>query len=136
VLSLVDALSAGREFVVWHDDAINGVASPVTAAEIGARVLLALERRADGVLHVVGADAVTRVELALAAVEVFELDRDLVRSGPVPDGAMLPASVPFDTSLATPRSDEVLGVPPFGIMEQLRALRSETETGRTAPLTT
>ena len=135
-LSLVDALSAGREFVVWHDDAINGVASPVTAAEIGARVLLALERRADGVLHVVGADAVTRMELALAAVEVFELDRDLVRTGPVPDGAMLPAPVPFDTSLATPRSDEVLGVRPFGILDQLRALRSETETGHTAPLTT
>jgi len=135
VLSLVDALSTGREFVVWHDDAINGVASPVTAAEIGARLLLALERQADGVLHVVGADPVTRMGLALAAADVFELDRELVRTGPVPDGAMLPAPVPFDTSLSTPRSDEVLGAPPFGIVDQLRALRRETETGRTAPLT-
>ena len=37
VLSLVEALSAGNEFTVWQDDAINGVASPVTAAQIGAR---------------------------------------------------------------------------------------------------
>jgi dTDP-4-dehydrorhamnose reductase len=135
VLSLVDALSAGHQFVVWHDDRINGVASPVTAAEIGARLLLALERHADGVLHVVGADPVTRRELALAAADVFHLDPDLVRTGPVPEGAMLPAPVPFDTSLATPRSDEVLGVRPFGIVDQLHALRSEVETGHTAPLT-
>ena len=135
VLSLVDALSAGREFTVWQDDAINGVASPVIAAEIGARLLLALARSADGVLHVVGADAVTRMELAVTAAEVFDLDRSLVRAGPVPEGAMLPAPVPFDTSLSTPRSDEVLGVRPFGIVDQLRALRAETETGRPTPLT-
>jgi len=66
---------------------------------------------------------------------VFELDRSLVRAGPVPEGAMLPAPVPFDTSLSTPRSDEVLGVRPFGIVDQLRALRTETETGRPTPLT-
>ena len=135
VLSLVDALSAGREFAVWQDDAINGVASPVTAAEIGARVLLALDKQADGVLHIVGADAVTRMELAFAAAEVFELDRRLITSSPVPEGAMLPAPVPFDTSLSTPRTDAVLGVRPYGIVDQLRGLRREVETGRPAPLT-
>jgi dTDP-4-dehydrorhamnose reductase len=135
VLSLVDALSAGREFRVWQDDAINGIASPVTAAEIGARLLLALERRADGVLHIVGADAVTRMELAEATSEVFELDAGLLRSGPVPDGAMLPALMPFDTSLGTPRTDEVLGVRPFGVRDQLAALRQEVQTGQPKPLT-
>lgn len=135
VLSLVDALSAGREYTVWQDEAINSVASPVTAAEIGARLMLALERRADGVLHVVGADAVTRLELATVACQVFGLDVGMVRTGPVPDGAMLPAPVPYDTSLATPRTDEVLGVRPFGITDQLTALRRELETGRPWPLT-
>jgi dTDP-4-dehydrorhamnose reductase len=135
VLSLVDALSSGRGFTVWQDDAINGVASPVTAAEIGARLLLALEKRADGVLHVVGADAVTRTELARATCEVFGLDASLLRTGPVPEGALLPAPMPFDTSLATPRTDEVLGVAPFGIHDQLTALRREVETGETCPLT-
>jgi dTDP-4-dehydrorhamnose reductase len=135
VLSLVDAIGSGREFTVWQDAAINGVASPLTAAEIAARLLRAIERRADGILHIVGADAVTRVELAQVACDAFDLDRALVRSGPVPPGAMLPAPMPFDTSLSTPRTDEVLGIPPFGIADQLAALRRELETGAPAPLT-
>lgn len=135
VLSLVDALSAGREYTVWQADDINCVASPVTSAEIGARLLLAIRRGATGVLHVVGADAVTRMELAEAACEVFGLDAGLLRTGPVPEGQMLPAPVPYDTSLATPRTDEVLGVRPFGIRDQLAALRRELETGEVQPLT-
>lgn len=135
VLSLVDSLSAGRPFTVWQDEAINGVASPVTAAEIGARLLLALEREADGILHVVGEGSTTRLELAQLACEVFGLDAGLVRTGPVPDGEMLPAPMPFDTSLATPRTDDVLGVRPFPIVEQVRALRREVETAAVQPLT-
>ena len=135
VLSLVDALGAGETFTVWQDDAINNVASPVTAPEIGARLLLALDREADGILHVVGADAVTRMELAEHTCEVFGLDRSLLRTGPVPEGQMLPAPVPSDTSLSTPRTDEVLGLAPFGIVEQLQGLRRELETGRVEALT-
>lgn len=135
VLSLVDALSAGREFTVWQDSAINAVASPVTAAEIGARLLLALDRRAEGVLHVVGATAVERQQLANETCRVFELDLGLLRTGPVPPGEMLPAPMPYDTSLATPRTDEVLGVRPFNLADQLAGLRRELETGLPAPLT-
>ena len=135
VLSLVEALSAGNEFTVWQDDEINNVASPVTAPEIGARLLLALEKEADGVLHVVGRDAVTRRELAEETCRVFDLDPSLVRTGPVPPGRRLPAKVPFDTSLSTPRTDAVLGVRPFGLADQLRGLRLELETGRVVALT-
>lgn len=135
VLSLVDALSDGREFTVWEDPHINGVASPVVAAEVGARLLLALDRRADGVLHLVGGDAVTRVELARTACEVFDLDPELVRTGPVPEGEMLPAPMPFDTSLSTPRTDALLGVGPFGLRDQLAALRHELDTFEPQPLT-
>lgn len=135
VLSLVDALSSGQPFTVWQDEAINNVASPVTAPEIGARLLLALDREADGILHVVGADAVTRLELAERTCEVFGLDPSLLRTGPVPEGQMLPAPMPSDTSLATPRTDEVLGVRPYGITDQLDGLRRELETGRVEPLT-
>lgn len=135
VLSLVDALSAGREYTVWQDERINEVASPVAAAEIGARLHLALERHADGILHIVGADAVTRMELAEATCVAFDLDASLLRGGPVPEGELLPAPVPFDTSLSTPRTDEVLGVRPYGIADQLAALRREIETGQPWPLT-
>lgn len=135
VLSLVDSLSAGQQFSVWQDPAINNVASPVTAAEIGARLLLALDREADGILHVVGADAVTRLDLAKGAAEVFDLDASRITTSPVPERQMLPAPMPADTSLATPRTDEVLGVKPYGIRDQLQALRREVETGLPQPLT-
>lgn len=135
VLSLVHALSEDRSFTVWQDPGINGIATPVTAAEIGVRLLRALEREASGVLHIVGADAVTREELAARACLIFELDPALLSTGPVPDGSMLPARMPFDTSLATPRTDEVLGVPPHSIEAQLTALRDELRTGRPHPIT-
>lgn len=135
VLSLVDALSAGQQFTVWEGEAINGVASPVTAPEIGARLLLALDRAAEGVLHVVGAGAVTRLEFAEETCKVFDLDPSLIQVGPVPKGQMLPAPMPYDTSLATPRTDEVLGVRPFSITNQLESLRQELETGTVHPLT-
>ena len=48
---------------------------------------------------------------------------------------MLPAPMPVDTSLSTPRTDEVLGIRPFGIVDQLDSLRRELETGRVQPLT-
>src|SRR5690606_8073191 len=91
VLSLVDALAAGKTFTVWQDPAVNGVASPVTAAEIGARLLVALDREASGILHIVGADAVTRQELAEHTCRIFDLDPDLLRTGRVPEAARLPA---------------------------------------------
>lgn len=135
VLSLVDALSAGQTYTVWQDDHINNVASPITAAEIGARLQLALEREADGVLHIAGADAVTRIELAEQTCSVFGLDAGLLRTGPVPEDQLLPAPMPFDTSLATPRTDEVLGVRPYGVVDQLASLRAELGTGVVAALT-
>lgn len=135
VLSLVEALSTGREYGVWEDPQINGVATPVTASEIGAMLLRALRARADGILHVVGADAVTRQELARATCAVFDLDPGLLRAVPVPEGAMLPAPMPFDTSLATPRTDTVLGTRPHPLVDQLAALRRELETGEVHPLT-
>ena len=135
VLSLVDSLSKGQPFTVWQDDTINTIASPVTAPEIGARLLLAFDRGADGVLHVVGADAVTRLELAEATCKAFDLDPSLVRTGPVPEGQLLPAPMPRDTSLSTPRTDEVLGLAPYGIAEQLGGLRRELETGVVTALT-
>ncbi len=79
----VGHLSTDWVFDGTQDDSINGVASPVTAAEIGARLLLALEKRADGVLHVVGATAVTRTGLAQATCETFGLDASLLHTGPL-----------------------------------------------------
>jgi dTDP-4-dehydrorhamnose reductase len=134
VLSLVDALRAGHRFTVWEDPEINCVATPIVAPEIGALLGLAVEKRLDGVLHLAGATAVTRRELAVATCEVFGLDQGLLDFGPPPDQARLPAPVPYDTSMAAEVTMARLGATAQPVEVQLRALREELETGVPAPI--
>jgi dTDP-4-dehydrorhamnose reductase len=134
VLSLVDALRAGRRFTVWEDPAINSVATPIVAPEIGALLGLAVARELDGVLHLAGGTVVTRRELALATCSVFGLDAGQLDFGPPPDEARLPAPVPYDTSMACDATMNRLGAQAHPIEEQLRALRTELELGAPAPM--
>ena len=134
VLSLVDALRSGGRFTVWEDPAINSVATPIVAPEIGALLGLAVEKRVDGVLHFAGGSVVTRRELALATCEVFGLDADRLDFGPPPDEARLPAPVPHDTSMAADATMSRLGTRTHPIDVQLRALKTELEQGAPAPI--
>lgn len=134
VLALVDALSAGRRFTVWEDDAINCVATPVVSPEIGALLGRAFEREVDGVLHFAGGTAVTRRQLAQAACSVFELDESMVDFRPPPDEARLPAPVPYDTSMSGEATMARLGTRTHSATEQLGALRRELDEGSPVPL--
>ena len=125
VLSVVDALSQGRSFEVWESGRINSVATPVLASDAGRFMRRALEAGADGVLHLVGAQPVTRRELALAACEVFGLDAGLLRFVPPPAAAVGEIPVPRDTSLSTERTRAVLDVEPPSLLDTLRGLATE-----------
>ena len=128
VLSLVDALSQGRPFEVWESDRINSVATPVLASDAGLLMHRALESDADGVLHLVGAQPVTRRELARQACEVFGLDAGLLRFVPPPAAAVGDVPVPRDTSLAAECTRAVLGAEPPGLLDTLRGLAVERRT--------
>lgn len=134
VLSLVEALRAGGQFTVWEDPAINSVATPIVAPEIGALLGLAIEKKLDGVLHLAGGTVVTRRELALATCSVFGLDAEQLHFGPPPDGARLPAPVPYDTSMAADATMTRLGAIAHPVEAQLAALKAELEQGAPAPL--
>jgi dTDP-4-dehydrorhamnose reductase len=134
VLALVDALRAGARFTVWEDSDINSVATPIVSPEIGALLGLAFEKQLDGVLHLAGATAVTRRELARATCDVFGLDPGRLDFAPPPDEARLPAPVPYDTSMAADTTMARLGATAQPIEAQLRALKQELETGVPAPL--
>ncbi len=127
VLSLVEALRAGQRYVVWEDPAINSVATPIIASEIGALFGLAVDRGVDGVLHFAGASVVTRRELALIACGVFGLDPELITFGPPPDEARLPAPVPYDTSMSGEVTMARIGAVAIPIEAQLHTLRREVE---------
>jgi dTDP-4-dehydrorhamnose reductase len=125
VLSIVDALTQGRPFEVWESDRINSVATPVLASDAALLMRRALEAGADGVLHLVGAEPVTRRELALRACEVFGLDAGLLRFVAPPAAVVGEVQVPRDTSLGTGHTRAVLGAEPPSLQDTLLGLAIE-----------
>ncbi len=127
VASVIDALRAGRPFTVWEGPEVNWRASPVAATDAAALIRRAIECDAGGVLHCCGAEGIDRVTLARRAAAAFDLDPELVRTGPAPAEAIPPGGAPFDTTLATDATAAALGVPLPGVEDLLATLRTELE---------
>jgi dTDP-4-dehydrorhamnose reductase len=128
VSAVVDALSAGAPFTVWESDTINMVATPSLAGLSAAWMLDLAERGVRGVFHCCGCEATTRIALARAAAEVFELDASLLRSGPPDDAALPPAPIPYDTSLDARHTARTLGHELPSVRDLLGLLRAERNT--------
>jgi dTDP-4-dehydrorhamnose reductase len=120
VASVLDALSAGREFTVWDAPDINRVATPVLATDAGELIWRALEREVTGILHCVGAEHIDRVTLARRAVEHFGLDPELLRVGSPPEPPT--QRIPADTRLDATRTAERLDVELPRVTELLEGL--------------
>lgn len=107
VASVVDALSAGREFTVWDAPDINRLATPVLATDAAELIWRALDVQATGILHCVGSEHIDRVALARRAVEAYGLDPDRLHVGPPPAQT---ERIPYDTRLDATRTAQRLGV--------------------------
>jgi len=129
VTSLVNSLSKGDTFAVWGGDQVNKIATPSLAAEIGAQVEKVAERNATGTFHLVGDDAVTRMELAKLVCEVFNLDASLLQETNPPESELFPAPVPVDTSLSNVETKKILGIGEKSLRNLLESLRIEYEAG-------
>jgi dTDP-4-dehydrorhamnose reductase len=129
VTSLVNSLSKGEPFAVWGGDQVNKIATPSLAAEIGAQVEKVTARNATGTFHLVGDDAVTRMELAKLVCEVFKLDASLLQETNPPESELFPAPVPVDTSLSNVETKKILGIGEKSLRSLLESLRIEYETG-------
>lgn len=135
VYSLVEALSAKREFAVWGGDRVNKVTTPSLAAEIGAQIERVILRNAVGTFHLVGDDAVSRMELAELTCEVFGLDSNLLTECEPPVDQLFPAAVPVDSSLGNEFTKRVLGIEPQPLRKILEAFKQELSTGKINPIT-
>lgn len=133
--TLVRALRAGEDFVVWGGEFVNTVTTPSLASEVGAQIGRIIERNATGTLHLVGDTAVTRMELAYAACDVFDLPRALIREGEPPASELFPAPVPKDSSLGNTHTKQVLGIAPQTVHDLLMAFRREIDGGSVSPIT-
>lgn len=129
VTSLVNSLSRSEPFAVWGGDRVNKIATPSLAAEIGAQIDRVASRNAIGTFHLVGDDAVTRMELAKLVCEVFNLDASLLQETNPPESELFPAPVPVDTSLSNVETKKILGIGEKSLRSLLESLRIEYETG-------
>lgn len=135
VSSLVDTVNEGMPFHVWEGDGlVNMKASPSLGTMCGEVMRGVVAERLTGVFHCCGADAVSRRELAAAAVAAFELEGDLVTFGPPPQAAPMP--IPADTSLDASVSARRLGYRLPSIDELLSAFRRERADGTVTPFLT
>jgi dTDP-4-dehydrorhamnose reductase len=125
VASLVAALRADDPFTVWESPAINMLATPTLATDAGELIWRALELEATGVLHCCGGEHADRVGLARRAAAAFDLDPELVRTGPPP--APPATAVPCDTRLDARATAARLGVELPDLDTQLARLRHEME---------
>jgi dTDP-4-dehydrorhamnose reductase len=135
VTTLVRELKAKKQFAVWGGDQVNKIATPSLAAEIGAQVSLIAEKNAVGTFHLVGDDAISRMDLAKMVCEVFELDANLLIETDPPASELFPAPVPVDTSLSNAATKQALGVGPTSLRALLKALKTEYESGSPSPVT-
>jgi dTDP-4-dehydrorhamnose reductase len=127
VASLVGALRAGRPFTVWESSQINEIATPTLASDAAQLLWRLVERQLVGTFHCCGGESLHRVELARRAVAAFELDGELLRTGP-PDPAVLEGGrVPHDTSLDARATAAALGVELPGVDGMLGRMREELQ---------
>lgn len=135
VYSIVESLQAGKTFTVWGGDKVNKVTTPSLAAEIGAQVERVILRNAVGTFHLVGDEAVERMQLAHEVCDVFGLDRALLLESEPPTSALFPAAVPVDSSLGNEKTKAALGIGPQSLRVILQTFKRELESGIVTPIT-
>lgn len=135
VYSIVESLQAGKTFTVWGGDKVNKVTTPSLAAEIGAQVERVILRNSVGTFHLVGDEAVGRMQLALEVCDVFGLDRALLLESEPPTSALFPAAVPVDSSLGNKKTKAALGIGPQSLRLIVQTFKRELETGIATPIT-
>jgi dTDP-4-dehydrorhamnose reductase len=129
--SIVDRLERGEPFTLWTGEAINMVATPSLASASAEMVLRVAERDLGGVFHCCGGESVDRLAFARAVAEAFELNADLIRTGPPDPSAMPPAPIPYDTSLEGSRTAHALEYELPSLREILARFRRERDGATT-----
>ncbi|MEY3407812.1 MAG: hypothetical protein RL038_873 [Actinomycetota bacterium] len=135
VSALVNALKRGEQFAVWGGDFVNEIATPSLAAEIAAQVDRVIHLKATGHFHLVGDDAVHRMELAELVCEVFGLDKSKLSRIDAPEDQRFPQAVPYDTSLSNENTKKLLNLGPTPLRELLEAFKLELETNKIQSIT-
>ena len=133
--ALVADLKAEKTFTVFGGELVNKVTAPSLASEIGAQVERIITRKSAGTFHLVGDDAINRMDYARLICEIFELDKTLLREAEPPLADQFPGNVPVDTSLSNLATKKALGLGTTSLRDLISALRTEIDTGKITAIT-
>lgn len=99
-------LTAGRRVPGFCD----AVFTPLCADDLADRILELIDRKAAGLYHLCGGEAVTKFDFARALAETFGLDPSLVFPATLA-GSVLAAPRPRTLNLRSTRAEHLLGAP-------------------------
>ena len=94
--------------------------TPVSATTAAQGLLLALEKRVNGILHLGGKERISRYNFGLLLAEVLQLNQDLIEPGKQEDIIMAAPRSP-DTSLDSSKAWQ-LGYSPLSLEDELIAI--------------
>ncbi len=113
IQSFIQTLKAGQELNLFVDE----FRTPVSATTAAKGLLLALEKRIKGILHLGGKERISRYEFGLLLAKLFNFNQDLIIPGKQQDMIMAAPRSP-DTSLDSSKAWQ-LGYQPSSLKEEL-----------------
>ncbi len=122
-LWVVRSLRAGKAINIVDDQ----IANPTYVGDLATAILRVVEREAEGLYHICGAESVSRYEFGVRAAEVFGLDASLIHRIHTAD-LQQAAMRPMVTGFILTKAAAALGYAPMTVREGLHSLKRELET--------
>ena len=116
---IIRSLKAGKEVNLFVDE----FRTPASALAASAGLLLAIDKKVKGRLHLGGKERISRYEVGLLLADILDIPQELIKGGKQADVVMVAKRSP-DTSLDSSKAFE-LGYKPLSVREELTTLVTE-----------
>ncbi len=113
---MVSNLKAGKEINLFVDE----FRTPASASATSQGLLLAVEKKVQGILHLGGKERISRYDFGLLLADIWQLPTDLIKPGKQSDVVAVAPRSP-DTSLDSSKAF-ALGYQPLSLREELTNL--------------
>jgi dTDP-4-dehydrorhamnose reductase len=121
---IVDALDRGDQLDMFTDAWFT----PILVNDLIERLLLLVERGPAGIIHIAGAERLTKHGFALQLAATLGYSPDRIAGRPLQTFG-LPARRPLDMSLSTEKARRLFGAPMPGVAAALEGLRGLRDNG-------
>lgn len=122
IQGMVNNMQAGKEVNLFVDE----FRTPASANTAASGLLLAIEKKIQGILHLGGIERVSRYEFGLLVADILQLPQELIKPGKQAD-VVMPAKRSPDTSLDS-RKAFALGYQPLSLKQELANILPNSQT--------